>query len=194
MKDRLGIFLQNWRVRVVLPLLAGRVLDVGCGTNILANQYYLLTPPPTTHTPECGGLKRPKAVGVDVYPWENIDLLIESAAHLPFADDSFDTVCCVAALNHIPEREAFLREAVRLLTPQGKFIMTMLPAGISRLWHRIRKPWDADQHDRGMVEGETFGFSHKQIDAMLYRNGLRLIASARFMLGLNTLYVAIPKE
>jgi SAM-dependent methyltransferase len=129
---------------------------------------------------------------VDVYPWEGVDLVIESAARLPYANAAFDTICCLAAMNHIPEREGFLREVVRLLAPEGKFIMTMLPPSISRVWHFIRKPWGADQSERGMAEGETFGFSHEQVVAMLERNGLRLIRRTRFMLGINSVYVAVP--
>jgi SAM-dependent methyltransferase len=137
-------------------------------------------------------LKNIKCVGVDVYPWNGVDLIIKSAACLPYANATSDTICCLAAMNHIPEREDFLQEVVRLLAPGGKFIMTMLPPGISRVWHFIRKPYDADQSERGMAEGETFGFSHEQVVAMLERNGLRLIRHTRFMLGINSVYVAVP--
>ena len=177
MKDPLGKLLLEWRIRQVLPHLRGDVLDVGCGTNALLRAYKALHP-------EC------RSLGVDVHPWEGVDVLVEDSGALPFDAASFDSVCCIAALNHIPNREAFLREAHRLLRPSGRFLMTMIPQGISRVWHMLRSPWDADQHERGMEEGEVYGLSGDQVSALLRAAGFASPSKHSFMLGVNTLYVA----
>ena len=177
MKDSLGIMLMKWRNRVVLPFLQGDVLDVGCGTNTLIREYRRSRP-------------NSRAMGVDVYPWDGVDLCIEDAGKLPFEVESFDTIVCVAAFNHIPNRRDFLNEAKRILKPNGKLIITMIPPGISAVWHRLHSPWDADQHERGMVDGEVYGFTEAQIRNEFAVARFSVIATRRFMLGINCLYVA----
>lgn len=180
MQDKLGIFLLNWRINAVLPHISGDLLDVGCGTNILCARYRQKKP-------------QARAVGVDVYPWEGVDTVVSNSGSLPFENASFDTVSCIAALNHIPERDAFIMEAARMLRPEGALILTMIPPGISRIWHFVRSPWDADQHERGMVEGETFGYSLRQLADMLQKHSFRITARKRFMLGVNSVIVARPE-
>src|SRR5690242_18608281 len=75
------------RTNVVLKALSGRVLDIGCGSNLLVQRYRALG-----H----------EAVGVDVYPWPGVDLLVKDTAQLPFSDRAFDTITFVACINHIP--------------------------------------------------------------------------------------------
>jgi SAM-dependent methyltransferase len=133
---------QDIRTRIVMSMVRGRLLDIGFGTNALARRY------------RSSGKD---GVGVDVYPWPNVDLLVEDTAKLPYQDGSFDTVTFVACLNHIPNRNDVLREAKRLLAPSGRIVLTNLAPGISRLWHRWAF-WDNDQHQRGMAEGEVWGF------------------------------------
>jgi SAM-dependent methyltransferase len=149
----------------------GRLLDIGCGFNELVRRHG-------------------KGVGVDVHPWEGVNVLIDDAAHLPFADASFDTVTIVAALNHIPNREAALAEARRVLAPGGRLILTMIPPGIARVWHALRRPWDADQTERGMVKGERYGLTRREVRLLLADQGFILRHEKPFMLGINRLTVA----
>jgi len=172
MKDRLGIYLMRWRIRTVLPHVRGRLLDVGCGTNSLVRAY------------------AGEGIGVDVYPWEGVNLVVEDTAVLPFADGSFDTVTIVAALNHIPNRAAVLAEAWRLLGPGGRLLVTMIPPTVSRLWYAVREPWDSDQRERGMVEGEVFGLPPGQMRQLLVAAGFRVEREIPFMARLNRLYIA----
>lgn len=171
----------HWRIRTVLPHLEGDVLDVACGTNELLVEYFRRAPS-TRNT------------GVDVHQWGSVDLIIDDAARIPVESASHDTVSCIAALNHIPNREAFLSEAHRILRPGGRFILTMIPPAISRLWHFIRSPWDADQHERGMEDEEEYGFDKKAVRTMLGQAGFSPEREVPFMLGINTLYVARRKD
>ncbi len=174
-RDIIGSTLLNWRIRKVSPLLKGRLLDVGCGCNRLVRDYK------SKH----GG----DGLGIDVYPWEGVDVLIEDAGKLPFDDGSFDTVTCLAALNHIPNRLEFLKESHRILALDGRLIVTMIPRGISKIWHGLRKPWDPDQHERGMEEGEEFGFSPAEMSELFSRAEFTLAEKRRFMLGINAIYI-----
>ncbi len=172
--DIIGNTLLNWRIRRVSPLLKGRLLDVGCGCNRLVHYY----------KSKYGG----DGLGIDVYPWEGVDRVIEDAGKLPFDDGSFDTVTCLAALNHIPNRLDFLKESHRILAPDGHLIVTMIPNGISKIWHRLREPWDPDQNERGMEEGEEFGFSAAEMSELFNQAEFTMAEKRRFMLGINTIY------
>ena len=121
---------------------------------------------------------------------DNPDAWLEDAARLPFPDKTFGTISIVAALNHIPNREAVLKECHRLLiNGGGRLIITMIPPFISYVWHHIRFPWDADQKERGMKAGEAYGMTREQINALCVRAGFVLAHAEKFMMGLNSLYV-----
>ena len=171
MKDILGRFLGRWRVRAVLPYVRGRLLDIGCGTNKLVRSYG-------------------DGVGVDVYQWGSVDLVVENAANLPFDDESFDSVTIIAALNHIPNRQEVLREAERLLRVDGGIIVTMIPPHLSKVWHFFRRPWDADQKERGMVTGEVYGLTRDEVRGLLEKAGFSVVLEKPFMLHINHLTVA----
>ena len=161
--------LEPWRHRVVLPFIRGRLLDLACGYNNLTRAHG-------------GGL------GADVFPWEGIDIRIGDAAQLPFRDGSFDTVSVVAALNHIPNREAALLAVMRVLRPGGRFLATMIGPRTGRLAHLI---FHQDEARRGgMQRGEVDGIRPPAIRALLRQAGFELVREVPFQLGLNRLYVA----
>lgn len=171
MRDILGKCLVNLRVKNVLPYLKGDLLDIGCGTNKLVERYG-------------------NGIGVDVYQWENVNLVVKDTAKLPYEDESFDTVTIIAALNHVPNREEVLKEAHRLLRKDGIILVTMIPPTISRVWHFLRKPWDADQKERGMKQGEVFGFRQKEVRGMLKNAGFEIVMEKAFMLNINKITIA----
>ena len=82
-----------------------------------------------------------------------------------------------------------LEECRRLLRPGGRVVITMLTPRMSRIWHWLRAPWDADQRDRGMQPGEVYGFTSQQLLELFKGAGFSLLSSQRFMLGLNGVYV-----
>jgi SAM-dependent methyltransferase len=161
----------NWRIRTVLPLITGYLLDLGCGTNQLVKSYR-------------------NGVGVDVYPWKNIDLLVENTSKLPFNDETFDTITIIAALNHISNREEVLCEVYRVLKKEGRLIITMIGPRFSKMWHFMRRPWDVDQKERGMKDGEVFGLTQKGLKQLLLESGFGICYEKPFMLYLNRIYVA----
>ena len=161
--------LEPWRHHVVLPFVRGRFLDLACGYNNLTRAHG-------------------SGLGADIFPWEGIDIRIGDAAQLPFRDSSFDTVSVVAALNHIPNREAALRAVMRVLRPDGRFLATMIGPRTGRIAHLI---FHQDEARRGgMRRGEVDGIAPPEMRSMLQRAGFELVREVPFQLGLNRLYVA----
>lgn len=108
------------------PRAGERVLDVGCGTGIVARTIADLVGE--------GG----QVIGLDL----NDDMLAVArtaaatirpeiewrqgdAAALPFADGSFDIVTCQYAVQFFPDPPAALSEAHRVLAPDGRLALTL---------------------------------------------------------------------
>jgi len=166
----------NWlskrRHDVALSYARGDLLDIGCGYNELVKRYG-------------------KGIGVDVYDWGVPGVIVvKNASNLSFEPKSFDTVTLLACLNHIPDREGLLREVYRVLRDDGQLIVTMIGPVISRLWHAFIREEDNDQSMRQKKEGEVWGFTFSQIDAMFRQAGFRVCIHKRFIFGLNHVYVA----
>lgn len=177
--ERLGFTsLRAERLRMVLPELHGRVLDVGCGDNMLLRLYQ----------------KRNKAfaatesVGADVTAWSDDVMVIENAAHFNFDDASFDTISYIACLNHIPERIETIQEAARLLRPGGRVVATMIGSFVGKIGHALW--WYSEDKEREMHPDELMGMDISDVIALFERAGLKLTMHQRFGYGLNNLFVA----
>ena len=158
------------RIAYVLPFVRGRLLDVGCGRNFLVAQY------------DGGG------VGVDVFDWRKGALIVEDTSRLPFRTAAFDTVTILAALNHIVNREAVLREVHRVLKDDGQLVLTMIPPGLSAIGHKLLW-WHGEDWARGMSKGEVYGFDTATLTALVSAQGFMLERHNRFLYRLNNLYV-----
>jgi ubiquinone/menaquinone biosynthesis C-methylase UbiE len=94
------------------------VLEVGCGTGVLTRQ--LASQPgvgPVVGVDLAPSLlenARALAVGIDNLRFEQAD-----ARSLPFADEAFDVVVFDSTLSHVAEPEQAIREAARVLRPEG---------------------------------------------------------------------------
>lgn len=169
--NKLGLkSLRDERYDIVERHLSGRLIDIGCGNNQLSKSY--------GH----------QSVGVDVYDFGGGALIVEDTSKLPFDDHSFDSVSFVACLNHIINREEVLKESYRLLKKGGRVYMTMLSPFWGVLRHKLAW-WDADQHERGMKEGEEMGLSNTYIINLFNSCGFKLIKRERFILGINNFYI-----
>ena len=146
---RLVLFDQKWlprfgwttleeeRIQAVLPHLRGRLLDIGAGPNTLVQRYG-------------------NGVGVDVHDWGGGALVVEDSSRLPFEAESFDSVSCIAALNHIPNRDDVLKEARRVVRSDGRLVITMINPILGGIGHAV---WwyGEDRHRGGMEEGDVGG-------------------------------------
>jgi len=102
-----------------------RVLDIGCGAGVDTILAAMMTGPSG------------KAVGVDIVPemlqraeenlkmtdLKNVIFKKASGEKLPFEDNSFDVVISNSVINLIPDKLGTLKEAMRVLKPDGRLMI-----------------------------------------------------------------------
>ena len=125
--------------RQLLARVHGRVLEIGAGTGANVEHYPAGTNVVYTE-PDPHMAKRLRARGVDVVP--------SGAEHLPFPDDSFDTVVSTLVLCTVPDVPASLREIRRVLAPGGRLLflehVRAEPGSSLERWQdRLHRPWHA---------------------------------------------------
>jgi SAM-dependent methyltransferase len=109
--------------RLLLALSPGDgVLDVGCGTGNFTRDFARSVGPDglvvgldVSQTMLARAVHDTEAASLDQVAYVRGD-----AADTPFVDDSFDAVCCFAALNLFAEPYAALDSFTRVLTPGGR--------------------------------------------------------------------------
>lgn len=160
------------RVVMALKHTQGKALDVGCGANNYIRTYG-------------------NGTGVDVVAWEGADEVIEDAAKLPFKKGSYGTVTYLACLNHIPNREDAVKEAYRVLSDDGRVLITMITPKWGEFIHWWRRPHDPDERERHIDhDNELLGMSPAYINQILRNAGFKKIRRKRFVFGLNNLFIA----
>ncbi|HET9514116.1 MAG TPA: methyltransferase domain-containing protein [Gemmatimonadales bacterium] len=116
---------QEWAPRVcsAAKLRAGdRVLDVACGTGVVAREAAERVGPAGSVTGldlNPGMLAVAKRLRPDIV-WRQGD-----AGSLPFADDAFDAVVSQFGLMFFADRVGAIREMVRVLTPGGRLAVAV---------------------------------------------------------------------
>jgi SAM-dependent methyltransferase len=142
-------FLAHREIRRVLraeaAALAGRMLDVGCGTK----PYRGLFPRVSAH------------IGVDtphtMHGLRGVDA-IGTASALPFGDGCFDCVLCTEVLEHTPEPSMALREIGRVTRPGGSLLLTV--------------PLSEQLHEEPR---DFYRFTHHGIGYLLRQAGWRVV-------------------
>lgn len=110
-----------------------RMLDVACGTGILARAASARLRP-GGHIVGIDPNEAMLAVAAECAP--DIDWRMGHAEQLPFDDEIFDAVLCQFGLMFFENREAGLREMLRVLRPGGPLVVAV---------------WDTQQHSPGFA-------------------------------------------
>jgi SAM-dependent methyltransferase len=99
-----------------------RVLDVGCGTGVLAREALGRV----GQDGQIVGLDLNEGMlGVAARTEPNVEWRLGDAASLPFEDATFDVVVSQFALMYFPDRLASLRETWRTLAPRGRLAIAV---------------------------------------------------------------------
>ncbi len=175
--------LREERMRIVWRFCLGRVLDVGCGPGNLFIREFIGTQ---------------NGVGVDCFAYEGVENVVPDLTHLPFENETFDTVTLIAVGGHIPrsQRAAEFQELARVLKNGGRLVMTEgepVTQYLVHQWvfwlHKQRGTQDMDS-ERGMENDEEFCMPRGELLGYLNTPPLRFKRRKRFMWRLNNVYVA----
>ena len=91
-----------------------KVIDIGCGTGTILKTL--------------SGMERIEGHGIDVEPemlkvaeakCGNMDIRECSCEDTPYEDNSFDVITACMAYHHFPDKDAFAKEALRIMKPNG---------------------------------------------------------------------------
>ena len=160
-----------------LPISAGMsVLEVACGTGIatrllrdrLPSDARVIATDLNQMMIDCARRKFSQDEAIE---WKQAD-----AAALPFQNESFDAVVCQFGLMFLPDKEAGLREAYRVLAPGGAFLFNVWDAiehnELARLAHETIKSFF--ENDPPLFYEVPFGFHDAaKIEASLRKVGFR---------------------
>jgi ubiquinone/menaquinone biosynthesis C-methylase UbiE len=157
------------RVRPYRP--SDRILDLGCGTGIVAR----------TLRDRLGGGARVSGVDVNaqmIAKARSIAPAIEwfegNATALPFADRSFDVVLAQQVLQFVPDRTAALREIKRVLAPGGRVVIsTWRPRGHQPLHDAVGRAAEAIL---GSCNDKRWSLDGDELVALLAAEGFADIA------------------
>jgi ubiquinone/menaquinone biosynthesis C-methylase UbiE len=111
-------------LELILPQAGERVLDVACGTGVVARLVAQYVGP----AGEVVGLDLNPgmlAVARSMRPSGMIEWQEGSAVALPFPDAAFDVVFCQQGLQFFPDRPAAVREMYRVLAPGGRLALSV---------------------------------------------------------------------
>lgn len=159
------------------PQEGDRILDVGCGTGIVARRA-------APHVGEEGTvvgvdinegmLKVARTTAVDLTP--TIEWRQGDATALPFPDEVFDVVFCQQALQFVEDPAVALREMHRVLGPNGRIAVSVLRslafnAGYDELAEALERHAGAEA---GMMMRSPFGgYNRDELRALAEDAGFR---------------------
>lgn len=115
-------YLDSFEKNEVLPMLGNvknkKILDVGAGTGRMAVRLAKSEAEVTAIDVSENILK------ILAKKNRNIKIIVGDAEKLPFTDNKFDIILATFLIVHLKELKYFLKEAYRVLKPEGKILIT----------------------------------------------------------------------
>lgn len=122
---------QDAVLRGLRPARLERILDLGCGTGLLAARIHAELPARrVTGCDFSPGMLHQASQRTPALPWVQGDAL-----RLPFRDGAFDAAVSTEAFHWFPDQPAALGELHRVLAPGGRLLLTLgaAPEWLGRL-------------------------------------------------------------
>jgi 2-polyprenyl-6-hydroxyphenyl methylase / 3-demethylubiquinone-9 3-methyltransferase len=116
---RFGYFERVLRQRCGREQSMQKLLDVGCGGGLLAEEFARSGFLVTGIDPATESIETARAHALE--SGLNIEYQVGSGERLPFADASFDHVACCDVLEHVDDVDEVIEEIARVLKPGGLF-------------------------------------------------------------------------
>lgn len=176
----LSPLLRTRRIDVVRPYIRGRVLDYGCGIGALG-QY----------------VAKGDYTGVDIDS-ESLEIAALRYPHHHFAlkgdlgdRREFDTIICLAVIEHVPSPADLLRSFVPLLSHEGQIVLTTPNPPfewIHGLGARVGL-FSREGHDehQSLIDEDAIRKLGEEV-------GLHVKVYRRFLFGANQLVVLVPRH
>jgi len=136
-----GARFRDGLVHDLAPAPRERILDIGCGTGVLAARIASRVPGVQVVgvDPDAGALRLAARKGRTAAA--RVSRCAALGERLPFPDSSFDRVVSSLALHHVPDevKEQVLQEARRVLRPGGTLLLADFDTALSKLIPRKRR-------------------------------------------------------
>lgn len=149
-----------------------RVLDVGCGGGILAEDFARLGSRVTGVDPSAPTLEAARRHAEQ----EGLGITYEQAGgeSLPLVDASFDVVCCCDVLEHVADVAAVVSEIARVLRPGGVFFYDTINRTFrSKLVAiKVMQDWEWSRFVPPDLHAWTMFIKPEELAAALRRQGL----------------------
>jgi len=179
-----GLFspwLRKKRIDAAMPFLAGKILDYGCGIGVLATNIE-----PDNYL----GVdvdKKSLAIARQRYPHHRF----QSA--MPAANPVFDTVVCLAVIEHVLYPELLLRElTMRLCSGSNKFLVFTTPHPAVNWIHTAGAKVGLFSRHASDEHGDLL--DRTRIEVLANQCDLKLSVYRRFLFGANQLAVFQQNE
>jgi 2-polyprenyl-6-hydroxyphenyl methylase/3-demethylubiquinone-9 3-methyltransferase len=160
-----------------------RILDVGCGGGLLAEEFARLGCKVTGVDPSVASLDVARAHARD----EGLDIeyLEATGDQLPFADGTFPAIYCCDVLEHVPDVRATVREIARVLAPGGVFLYDTINRTFrSRLLMiKLAQDWEATRWAEPDLHDWDMFIRPKELEAEIRDAGLEVRDRVGFAAG-----------
>ncbi|MBN2203311.1 MAG: methyltransferase domain-containing protein [Candidatus Aenigmarchaeota archaeon] len=152
-------FLHLYRYKYAAKNLRGKVLDIGCGAgfNLKNKNWYGIDM-------DKEAIKMSKKKGI---------VKLGSISKIPFKNNTFEGVCCLEVIEHVPGKKSPVKEITRVLRTGGRVVISTPNPRLINFAKRLG--WSDDVHD-----SKDYFIEEKELINIFKKNGFKLKEARHF--------------